>query len=111
MVKEILNAIGKKCPQRTSAEAKTPAKKRIRFEVDAGIGKTVSIAGSFNEWDPTVKYLQDKDGNGIYVGYLMLAPGIYEYKFIIDGEWHLDDKNANFAPNDFGTLNSVLIVK
>ncbi|MBR1965906.1 MAG: glycogen-binding domain-containing protein [Lentisphaeria bacterium] len=111
MVKEIFSAIGKKCTKSTSAAAKTSAKKRVKFEVAAGVGKTVSIAGSFNEWDPTVKYLQDKDGNGIYVGYLMLAPGIYEYKFIIDGEWRLDDKNANFAPNDFGTLNSVLVVK
>ena len=107
MVKKILNALGRK----DAAESQTATKKRVKFEVAAGVGKTVSLAGSFNEWDPAVKYLQDKDGNGIYVGYLMLAPGIYEYKFIIDGEWRLDDKNANFAPNDFGTLNSVLVVK
>lgn len=108
MVKE---NIGKGCSKATADSAKTPVKKRVRFEVAAGVGKTVSIAGSFNEWDPAVKYLHDKDGNGIYTGYLMLAPGIYEYKFIIDGEWHLDEKNANFSPNDFGTLNSVIIVK
>lgn len=111
MVKKILNAFGKKGAEKTAAEAKAPAKKRVKFEVAAGVGKTVSIAGSFNEWDPTVKYLQDKDGSGVYVGYLMLAPGIYEYKFIIDGDWRLDEKNANFSPNDFGTLNSVIVVK
>ena len=108
MVKKILNALGKK---NEKAESKAPGKKRVKFEVVAGAGKTVSIAGSFNEWDPTVKYLQDKDNTGVYVGYLMLAPGIYEYKFIIDGEWRLDEKNANFSPNDFGTLNSVVVVK
>ena len=107
MVKKNLNDHGSK----DAAESQKHAKKRVKFEVEAGVGKIVSVAGSFNEWDPAVKYLQDKDGDGVYVGYLMLAPGIYEYKFIIDGEWHLDDKNANFAPNDFGTLNSVLVVK
>lgn len=111
MVKKILNAIGKKTADSEKSAARTPAKKRVKFEVAAGTGKTVSIAGSFNEWDPTVKYLQDKDNSGIYSGYLMLAPGVYEYKFIIDGEWRLDEKNANFAPNDFGTLNSVIVVK
>ena len=111
MVKKILNALGRKSASGDAAEAKQPAKKRVKFEVAAGVGKTVSIAGSFNEWDPNVKYLQDKDGNGVYVCYLMLAPGVYEYKFIIDGEWCLDDNNANFAPNDFGTLNSVKEVK
>ena len=111
MVKKILNALSRKNISNDDAEAQAPARRRVKFEVAAGVGKTVSIAGSFNEWDPTVKYLQDKDNSGIYSGYLMLAPGVYEYKFIIDGEWRLDEKNANFAPNDFGTLNSVIVVK
>ena len=82
MVKKILNALGRKSASGDAAEAKQPAKKRVKFEVAAGVGKTVSIAGSFNEWDPNVKYLQDKDGSGVYVCYLMLVPGVYEYKFI-----------------------------
>ena len=108
MVKKILDAFSRKSGK---TESKAPARKRVKFEVSAGVGKTVSIAGSFNEWDPTVKYLQDKDNTGVYVGYLMLSPGIYEYKFIIDGEWRLDEDNDNFSPNDFGTLNSVVVVK
>ena len=111
MVKKIIDAFSKKADKKTAAGSKASAKKRVKFEVEAGVGKTVSIAGSFNEWDPNVKYLLDKDNNGVYVGYLMLEPGVYEYKFIIDGEWHLDDKNSNFSPNDFGTLNSVVVVK
>lgn len=105
----------KKCPKKTVETAAEPAakvsRKRVRFEVAAGKGKTVSIAGSFNEWDPNVKYLTDKDGDGVYIGYLMLAPGRYEYKLIIDGKWCMDDNNPNFLPNDFGTLNSVIEVE
>ena len=40
-----------------------------------------------------------------------LAPGYYEYKFVIDGQWLMDETNHNFAANDFGTLNSVLTVE
>lgn len=111
MVNKIIDAFSKKADNKSAAEGLAPAKKRVKFEVAAGVGKTVSIAGSFNEWDPNVKYLLDKDNNGVYSGYLMLAPGVYEYKFIIDGEWRLDDRNPNFSPNDFGTLNSVIVVK
>ena len=42
---------------------------------------------------------------------MMLEPGTYEYKFVVDGEWKLDSNNPNFAPNDLGTLNSVLVVE
>ena len=27
------------------------------------------------------------------------------------GEWKLDERNPNFAPNDLGTLNSILVVE
>ncbi|MBQ9788053.1 MAG: glycogen-binding domain-containing protein [Lentisphaeria bacterium] len=86
-------------------------KKRVVFKLNTEAGKIVSVAGSFNDWDDKAKYLVDKNNTGEYVGILMLAPGVYEYKFVIDGVWHLDENNSNFSPNDFGTLNSVIEVK
>ena len=95
------------------AKARTTAKgkKRVCFEIEAGPGHQVSVAGSFNDWDPTVKVLCDKNSSGRYCGYVMLAPGTYEYKFVVDGDWRLDESNPNFSANDFGTLNSVLVVE
>ncbi len=55
--------------------------------------------------------MTDEKGDGVYRCTLRLAPGCYEYKFVVDGEWVLDDGNPNFTSNDFGTLNSVLNVK
>ena len=57
------------------------------------------------------KQLVDKNGDGIYTGMMMLEPGVYEYKFVVNGEWRLDDRNPNFKPNDVGSLNSVLVVE
>ncbi len=92
-------------------ETTTPSKKRVYFEIDAGPGREVSVAGSFNDWDPTQKKLSDKKGTGVYTGFSLLEPGTYEYKFVVDGDWRLDENNQNFSANDFGTLNSVLVVE
>lgn len=74
-------------------------------------GRTVAVAGSFNDWEPELNPMTDEKGDGVYRCTLQLAPGCYEYKFVVDGEWVLDDGNPNFASNDFGTLNSVLNIK
>ena len=101
--------MNKKADKKTVAKA--PARRRISFAVKAGPGKIVSVAGSFNDWNPEAKYLKDKNNDGIYRGIVTLAPGKYEYKFVIDGIWSMDADNPDFAANDFGTLNSLLIVE
>ena len=92
-----------------AVEKKVVLRRAVNFEVRDLPGKEVLLAGSFNDWQP-VKKLTDKKGDGIYRCRLMLAPGEYQYKFLIDGEWRSDAANPNFTPNGFGSLNSVLVV-
>jgi 1,4-alpha-glucan branching enzyme len=73
-------------------------------------GKNVFVAGSFNDWQP-VRKLEDKNNDGTYRCRLLLVPGEYQYKFMVDGEWRSDPLNPDFIPNEFGSLNSVLVVK
>ena len=84
-------------------------KKRVTFTLEADSGKKISVAGSFNNWQEGKKVLKEKDG--VYQLSMLLAPGAYEYKFCVDGEWMVDPNNPNFEANDLGTLNSVLQVK
>ena len=92
-------------------EAKT-ARRRVEFVIAAGPGhESVGLAGSFNDWDPAKKQLVDKKGDGVYRGILMLPPGEYEYKFVVDGKWCIDENNPCLASNDLGTLNSVIKVE
>ena len=88
---------------------KKPARRNVPFKLEDVPGRQVFVAGSFSDWQPKHK-LSDKDGNGVYTVRILLAPGEYEYKFVVDGEWRLDAANPNFVPNDFGTLNSLLTV-
>lgn len=83
---------------------------QVEFVLERTPGLEVFIAGTFNDWNPGLHRLYDENGTGVYRRLLALAPGEYEYKFVINGEWVIDDKNADFTSNDFGTLNSVLKV-
>ena len=91
--------------------AKKSAAKAVVFTVHAEKGKTVCLAGDFNEWNPTAKKMAFKARAGVYATSVKLAPGTYQYKFVIDGAWCADPENVNAVPNDQGTFNSVITVK
>ena len=97
---------------KNGGDAAKTARRRIEFVINAGPGhESVCLAGSFNDWDPARKPLVDKKGDGVYRGILMLPPGEYEYKFVVDGKWCIDENNPCLASNDLGTLNSVIKVE
>ena len=91
--------------------AKKPATKEVTFTVHAEKGKAVYVAGEFNQWNPTAKKMAYKAKNGVYAATVKLAPGEYQYKFVIDGTWCADPENVNSVQNDQGTFNSVIVVK
>ena len=88
---------------------KKPARRNVPFKLEDAPGRQVFVAGCFSNWEPKYK-LTDHDGKGVYTAKILLAPGEYQYKFVVDGEWRLDSANPNFVPNNFGTLNSLLKV-
>lgn len=100
-----------KAKKAAPAAKKVSAEKNVTFTVRADAGKTVYLAGCFNKWNPTGKQMLDKKGNGVYSASVKLAPGTYQYKFVIDGTWCADPECADFVQNEHGTLNSVITVK
>jgi hypothetical protein len=79
--------------------------------------RNVFIAGTFNDWNPCSDPLT-RTGDGHWVLTLDLPPGRYEYKFVVDGEWCCEpgcDKAHHgcpgCVPNQFGTMNRVLVVQ
>jgi len=69
----------------------------------------VSVAGTFNDWHPTTKTMHSS-GVGHWWKEASLAPGIYEYCFIVDGQWIPDPLARESVPNPFGGRNSILNV-
>ena len=94
-----------------SVGRKPSTKKPVTFTVHGEKGRSVYIAGEFNEWNPTAKKMAYKARAGIYTATVKLEPGSYQYKFVIDGTWCADPENVNAVANDCGTFNSVIEVK
>ncbi|MCD6449210.1 MAG: hypothetical protein J7L34_01700 [Thermotogaceae bacterium] len=71
--------------------------------------ETVYLAGSFNGWKPTATKMEMEDGKWIVK--LKLDPGIYQYKFVVNGkEWIADSDAPAFADDGFGGKNGVFMV-
>ena len=82
-------------------------KRRITFTYRAENGCSVFLAGNFNKWSATAKAMTDKKNIGVYTAIVTLAPGSYEYKFVINDIWCADPECADWVQNSHGTLNSV----
>lgn len=88
----------------------------VTLSCHAGNAKEVTVAGTFNDWQPNATPMQrDKKGN--WTTTVKLAPGHYEYKFVVDGQWccepgSTDERrdDSKCCPNPFGTMNRVLDV-
>ena len=81
----------------------------VRFKVGAGRGiRKAALAGDFNRWKPAA---MRKQADGSFAVTVALAPGRYEYKFLIDGDWAHDADVPAAAINCYGTVNSVAVVE
>ncbi len=88
-------------------------KPRVTFTFHAPEAKSVHLAGSFNNWHTGSHPLhQDKRDkmNGTWQRIVYLEPGVYEYRFVVDGVWHDDPGSIERWTNEFGSFNCVIWV-
>jgi 1,4-alpha-glucan branching enzyme len=106
---------------RTGGEAKSmttkkgvmieqPPCRRVNFRLEAPADSDVCLAGTFNNWDPSMHRLSRQNGNGAYAAAFLLPVGRHEYKFVVNGEWQCDPACPDWVPNEHGTMNSVIEV-
>ena len=81
----------------------------VRFEFTHPTAASVCIAGTFNNWQPERKTLHSS-GVGHWWKETALAPGKYEYCFVVDGQYIPDPLAKETVANPFGGRNSVLTV-
>lgn len=96
-----------------SIEDQAMKRKRVTFTVHAPGAENVYIAGSFNEWnvssDPLNQSKKDME-DGTWRRSIFLEPGVYEYRFIVDGIWQNDGDTVEGRTNEFGSVKSVIWV-
>jgi len=79
----------------------------VLFEPDA---KQVALGGDFNRWASDATPMKRHNGGRWEIA-VALAPGRYEYKFVVDGHWMPDPLAYENVWNQHGTLNSVIEVR
>lgn len=90
--------------------AKTKAAKRkITFTFEAPNAKSVTLAGDFTGWQQAPLAMK-REKNGSWKKTVTLAPGNYEYRLLVDGEWQDDPGCPNRQPNQYGGQNCVCVV-
>lgn len=81
----------------------------VLFVVKAEHARYVQIAGDFTNWVPEDFFLSVK-GGGLWRKLYHLQPGVYKYKFIVDGDWMIDPRNPRIESNPYGGADSILEV-
>ena len=81
-------------------------RRKIMFSFESSDAKEVILMGDFNNWNPK-KHPMKKDGDGKWTKAVILPPGQYEYKFLVDGHWKEDPQSDRICPNKFGTYNNI----
>jgi hypothetical protein len=66
----------------------------------------VEVAGDFSGWLPVPLYRSE----GGFLRHVVIPPGRYQYRFIVDGEWTLDPSNNVTENSPAGRANNVLVV-
>lgn len=99
-----LNVVGCKPPRVENG--------RLMFIFHDDNAHSVSVAGDFNEWSDVATPLKRNDSGLWFTEIAVPRPGRLEYKFIVNGrQWFEDPSNGMKAPNNYGGLNSVLVIE
>lgn len=87
------------------------AEREVEIVFAAPQAATVAVVGDFNGWNPQSTHLVRANHEGLWRARLRLAPGVYQYGFVLDGTTWVSDPSAKTALADgFGGKNSVIIV-
>jgi diguanylate cyclase (GGDEF)-like protein len=73
--------------------------------------KEVSVVGDFNNWDRKNGIMTFDEKEGRWKKVLLLKPGSYRYKFLIDTNfWQVDKNSSQYTDDGFGGKCSVVNV-
>ena len=92
--------------RQTAVKPTAPQKVKVSFVLLEPGAKQVFLCGEFNGWASDATPMK-RDDAGHWETTLALAPGRYEYKFLVDGNWKHDPLARVNVWNQNGTLNSV----
>jgi hypothetical protein len=96
-------------PRTEPSKTRPPAKRRVTLVVPVGDAGAVVATGDFTGWSTEGVRLKRRP-DGAWSVDLSLAPGEYQYRLFVDGEWRNNPAAGRRIANAFGSENDVLVV-
>jgi chromosome partitioning protein len=96
--------------QPTDAEITNAGAKGVVFTFKDPRVRDVQLAGDFNNWIPDQGVETRQGPGGTWEKVVRLGPGVYQYRYFVDGEWTPDPSNPRRVEGPAGGVNSVLII-
>ncbi|HTO06181.1 MAG TPA: AAA family ATPase [Myxococcota bacterium] len=94
----------------TDAEINNAGAKGVVFTFKDPRVRDVQLAGDFNNWVPDQGVETRQGPGGTWEKVVRLGPGVYQYRYFVDGEWTPDPSNPRRVEGPAGGVNSVLII-
>ncbi len=82
--------------------------KGVLFTLSAPGARCVQLAGDFNGWKAEGGEMEPKGDH--WQKTVLLPPGRYSYRYVVDGCWQADPLNPDSEVSPFGELNSIVVV-
>ena len=86
------------------------AEKGVVFTYKNDDVRDVQLAGDFNNWVPDKGVTTRQGPDGTWEKIVRLSPGVYQYRYFIDGKWTADPSNPRRVEGPAGGVNSVIII-
>jgi cyclomaltodextrinase / maltogenic alpha-amylase / neopullulanase len=96
-------------PPSVAIEERSDGRWGVRFMLSLDRApKRVTIAGTFNSWSRDALPMA-RGADGVWTAATVIAPGTWEYKFVLDGrDWLADPRNPDRVDDRNGGFNSLL---
>ncbi len=93
-----------------TGEIEHAGEKGVVFTYKGPHASQVQLAGDFNNWIPDKGVDTRVSPDGTWEKIVRLGPGVYQYRYFVDGEWTPDPSNPRRVEGPAGGVNSVLII-
>jgi chromosome partitioning protein len=103
-MRSLVDSVAEPAPALQSGE------KGVVFTYKDPRAQVVQLAGDFNSWVPDHEVETRHGPDGTWEKIVRLGPGVYQYRYFVDGEWHPDPSNPRRVEGPAGGINSVLII-
>lgn len=94
-------------PAVASLGDRTDGGRVVRFAIRAPGAESVALTGAFTEWQPVA---MDPGADGWWRASRVLAPGLYHFGFLVDGEWAIPEDAPGVVDDGWGRLNASIVV-